>query len=139
MNQIEEQSANASSSVTENVSERELVEQHGVGQMRGPRERAERPDEPAIPAVRVREGVRVVLVTRGERGQGAEALALGGRRLDPPGELGQRPALRPARDVVGSKSARASSQNGLGSRGEPSSVADSRTRYRRREGRVHAV
>ena len=79
----------------------ELVEQHGVGQMRGPRERAERPDEPAIPAVRVRERVCLVLVTRGQRGQRPEALPFGGRRLDPPGELGQRPALRPARDVGG--------------------------------------
>jgi hypothetical protein len=39
----------------------------------------------------------------------------------------------------GGNSVRASSQNGLGSRAAPSSVAASRTRYSRRVGRVHAV
>src|SRR5438034_783788 len=45
--------------------------------------------------------MRLVHVARRERGQGAESLALGRRGLDPPRELRQWTALRPASDVVG--------------------------------------
>ena len=130
MNQIDEQSAKRLElGHAEGRPRAELVEQHRVGELRRPRECAARPLEAPLPAVRVREGVRLVLVARRERGQRAQPLALGRRRVDPPRELRRAAgASSSGRRRSASKSARASSQNGLGSRGEPSSVAASRTR-----------
>ena len=70
----------------------------------------------------------------------AQPLALGRRRRRSARSARESARRRVARATSsGSKTAATSSQNGLGSRGEPSSVAASRTSTSRRVARVHAV
>ena len=101
MNQIEEQSANASSSVTENVSlARSSSSSTGsvscVGRENAPSARTRRRSQPfayaRACASSSSRAASAVSARRRSRSVGA--------RLDPPGELRQRPALRPACDVV---------------------------------------
>ena len=108
----------------------ELLEHDRVAQPRRPVEGAQRAVEPALPAVRARERRRAsAALGRRERGERAQPLALGRRVLERPRERRERAPARRARDLVARRRARAtSSQNGLGSRGLPSSVAASRTR-----------
>ena len=102
---------------------------------RRPREGAARAREPPLPAVRERERLRVGRSCRGDAREGAQALALGRRRLQLPGQRRERPrgsshgGRRPRR-----RAPVTSSQNGLGSRGPPSSPAASRTSTSRRVG-----
>ena len=60
-------------------------------QTRRPFERPQRTVELALPAVRLRQSIRSLLVERNERGERAQALPLGRSVLDRPGEGGERP------------------------------------------------
>ena len=107
----------------------ELLEHERMRQLRRAAERAERALEAALPAVRARKRVGAVAVARRELGERAKTLTLGRRLLELPRQRRQRPAARPAANVLRRRRrACTSSQNGLGSRGLPSSVAASRTR-----------
>src|SRR4029450_9994644 len=68
-----------------------------------PREAAESPAQPPFPPVGVRERDGLVGALRGERAQGAQALAFWRRRVDVPGRLRQPAARRPPLDVGGVK------------------------------------
>ena len=81
-------------------------------------------------------GVRARDLARGHH-RGEVRLGIGGYHEAGRREGGRRRVAR--RTSSGSKSAATSSQNGLGSRGLPSSVAASRTSVRRRVARVQAV
>ena len=128
-NHADEQSANRSSSVTPNESRapRDSSTSGCVSRVRRVNAPA-RAVEPPLPAVRARERGRLGRLARVQPRDRTEALALGPGLLQRPRERGQRSPHGPAGDVVGVEDVRTSSQNGLGSRGEPSSVAASRTR-----------
>src|SRR5439155_14812190 len=63
-------------------------------------EGAERAIELPLPAVRLRQRARGLLVGGNERGEGAQALAVGGRLLDRPRECRERPPRRGAAHLV---------------------------------------
>ena len=103
------------------------------------REGPARTAELALPAVRVRERIRLARIVGSEACERSQPLTLGRRRLDRPREPRERRRVVCRRTSSASKSSHTASQNGLGSRGEPSSVAASRTSVSRRRGRVQAV
>ena len=78
-----------------------VVEQHRIGDLRRPRERPAGPVETALPAVCARQRGSFAGIRRRERAQRPEPLALGRRLIQPPGERGERPPLRPPGDVLG--------------------------------------
>ena len=129
-NHADEQSAKRSSSVTLNVvCEPSCSSTSGCVSRVGPAERAERALEPPLPAVRAGERLGRPPSRDAELGERAQPLALGRRVLERPRQRRERPPARPAAHVLARRRAPAtSSQNGLGSRGLPSSVAASRTR-----------
>src|ERR687892_937114 len=61
-----------------------------------PRERGQRALHAPLPAVRAREGARLLGVPRGERGQSAQALALGRSLVDVPRQARKRATTRRA-------------------------------------------
>ena len=71
-----------------------------MAQARRPAERLQRTLEPALPAVRERERVRLDLVARGERGERAQPLTLGRRAVDRPRERRERAPHRRAPHVL---------------------------------------
>ena len=79
----------------------QLAQHDRVREPRRPGERGARAIEPAIPAVRTGDGGRRIGIDGGQRGDRAQALALGRRAIHRPGRLGELPPPRPACDVVG--------------------------------------
>src|SRR6266404_1354230 len=69
-------------------------------ELRRPLEGVERPLEPALPAVRLRECVGAGAVARSELGERAQALALGRRIVERPRERGKGPPPRPPAYVL---------------------------------------
>src|SRR5918995_2576536 len=67
-------------------------------ELRLPRERGQRALDASLPAVRAREGARLLGIPRSEHGQAAQALALGRSLVDVPRQARQRPATRGALD-----------------------------------------
>ena len=100
-NQIEEQSANRSSSVTPKVAfARQLGEDLRMRQASRPVERAQRAGEPPVPAVRRRDRVGRDAVIGSTNGHSAQTLSFGRRLFERPRERRERTAARPARHVV---------------------------------------
>ena len=139
-NQADEQSAKRSSSVTLNgVFAASSASTRGcrsaVSRVNAPRARRSRRSQPlAIAIDSASSGSRAASsasARRRSRSVGAASSSQVSR------ESGRRRVQR--RTSSGSKSAATSSQNGLGSRGLPSSVAASRTSVSRWVARVHAV
>src|ERR687891_490533 len=85
----------------ENGSRAERGEDGGVSQLCGALERATGALESPVPAVRARERLGAARVGRAEAGEGAQALALGRRLFQRPGERRERPPARPAGDLGG--------------------------------------
>ena len=140
MNQIEEQVANASSSVTLNVmrlarSARTAGFESSVGRSNALRARSKRRSQPlasaSASAPEASSADSAASERRRSRSVGASSS----------GHVSAESARRLVQRVTseGSKSPRTSCQNGLACRGAPSSVAASRTSVRRRDGRVHAA
>ena len=100
---------NRSSSVTAKVAfSRSCSSTAGCVEARRAVEGGERAVEPPLPAVRARERPRCRTVGGRERRQRAQALALARCGLERPGQRGERPAARPALDLVGARTGRAS-------------------------------
>ena len=106
----------------------ELLEHERVREPRRPLERAERALEPPLPAVRASERLAPLRVAGRELGQRPQPLSLGRRLLERPRQRRERPPAGPAPHVLDVEERRTSCQNGLASRGLPSSSAASRTR-----------
>src|SRR5918995_3317205 len=68
-------------------------------ELRLPRERGQRALDATLPAVRPREGARLLGIPRSERGQAAQALALGRSLVDVPRQARQRAATLRALDL----------------------------------------
>ena len=107
----------------------ELVEHERMREPRGTLEGGECAFESPLPAVRASQSVSVGSIARRQLGERAQPFALGRRLFERPRQSRQRTTTSPAAHVVGVEDAPATScQNGLASRGLPSSSAASRTR-----------
>ena len=78
----------------------ELLEHEGMRQLRRPPKRGHGTLEAPLPAVRARQRVCTGAVARSKLGERPQPLALGRSVLELPRERGQRPAARPAPDVI---------------------------------------
>ncbi len=139
-NHADEQSANRSSSVTLNVvrppnCSRMIGFVICVGRANAVRARERRRSHPFASASASAAGASVAASSASARSRSRSVGASSSDHVS--AESGRRRVQRLTSSSA--STARTSSQNGLGSRGLPSSVAASRTRYSRCSGRVHAV